>query len=181
MIAGELFLPKWQEFMASTVKNAYLCEAALAVGGFANLTLEDIEVVQGDVGVSGLADSLERLQTFAIGVEQGEVRADTNDYVLYRAGLYLTPARNIFESVRVNSHVRAVDDKGELLWKSYRNILGMAEEHCSSDARSEGCLEVTAAGWQPIGYLPDIGERRCGCGCKCSWEFSARSKEELDS
>jgi hypothetical protein len=53
-------------------------------------------------------------------------------------------------------------------------VLGEAD-HCSTeddpDGDREGCLELAALGWQPIGTLPKIGESVCIVNCHCRFAY----------
>lgn len=48
-----------------------------------------------------------------------------------------------------------------------RRVLGNPKtEHCTD------CPPLAAAGWQPLGTLPDIGDSECGGFCLCHFEYS---------
>ena len=172
MAMGLKPLEIWQQHTADTVKDLYVCEAAIAAGGFANLSPEILDKVTGTPDAPpGLAFSLDRLRQFAQDAADGKPGTNTEAAIINRASLYGDAGQGVYETVRVASHNAATDEAGRPHYLFYRRILGDAQ-HCRDSEYAEGCPSVAAAGWQEIGTLPEIGTCTCGPNCACSWEFS---------
>lgn len=156
---------------ARMVKSEYVTEAAIAVGGFGKITPEILQAIQGDVTqIPSLAFSIDRLSSFV--EEMKNATAGTEAQIVARSALYGASGNGIYELARRESHLRARDDKGRLRFLYERNILGANENHCHDGEYAEGCVEVTDAGWQPIGSLPLPGLRQCSVNCNCSIDYS---------
>ena len=95
------------------------------------------------------------LRDFAGQVASGAQRIDGR--FRQRVKLYVNSARGVYHETRRKVQQTA----GKTMEK---NVLS-GDEHCP------GCLDATAAGWQPIGSLPPIGTRTCLSHCRCHWEF----------
>ena len=160
MAAGDISIGAWQDEFAGVLKDTYLAAAALAVGGFARLTDEDLARVSAD-----LRFAYTRLERFARFAEQRMHDADSVGRVLARSALYARYTNGLYQRFRTESHTRAVDEDGNRLFLFETNILGNAE-HCSQ------CLEETAKGWVLIGTLVPVGNRICLANCKCRLSFS---------
>lgn len=179
MATGITTIDAWEDRQAEDVKSIYLAMVALADGGFDKITNADKErLTVGDE--AWLRFSLERLQAFASDVAIARdtgPNADgklpdmgTVEEIVNRAGMYADSANGVYEEQRTDSHKRATDSDGVALYLFERNILAMGEDvdHCQE------CPEISAAGWQPIGSLPRIGERECLMRCLCGMEYSLR-------
>jgi hypothetical protein len=162
----------WQMEVAQVVKQEYVAQAAMAVGGFDNLAPTDLRTVTGAPDAPpGLAFSMDRLATF--GEQLRDEAAGSAAEIVNRAGLYAAAGNSVYEEVRRESHKRAKDGKGRLRFLYERNILDdRAVRHCTSTADEIGCVELTTAGWQPIGSLPAPGLRRCKIACCCRLDYS---------
>lgn len=147
---GTLAIQDWQAAMMQAVKDSQLASAALAKGGFAQMTQADY----GRVGQSVRAQ-YGYLQTFAQQLADGSIALDGR--VPRRAELYVEAARGMFDKQqRADMRRRGMTEE--------RNILN-ATESC------DGCLDATALGWVPIGTLPPVGTRTCLSRCACSVIF----------
>ena len=109
------------------------------------------------------------LRGFAREVASG--KQARNGILLVRSDLYASAARGTYE------------DMGTYVNQVYggrtqeRRVLGDAE-HCRTvrtraeavlgQPGLEGCVELAAKGWQPIGSLPKIGQSPCRSNCKCT-------------
>lgn len=169
---GTVPVEEWRAQAASTIKDLFIAQAALAAGGFDRLTPEVQQSLIGSVDSKfGLAFSLDRLWKFGDAIATRELGADGAGVISRRAGLYADAANPVAEKVRRQEAIAARDSHGRPLFLFERNVLTPGE-NCADGASTEGCTEVTAQEWQPIGSLPDIGDRTCSFRCKCSWEFS---------
>lgn len=186
MSVGIKPLATWERDMADLIKDVNIAEAALARGGLSNLDAPALARVSGlpaptpgqpilippAVAPPGIAFSLDRLQSFAADVAEAVKPAMTSeDGIVARASLYAAASQSTFEDAKRESHRAARDGKGRALFLFERNILGEAQ-HCSNGEFTEGCIEVTRAGWSPIGTLPLPGLRTCGPNCACELIFS---------
>lgn len=150
---GRITLMQWRQEMRDVIKNVHLFSAALARGGWAQLTQADYgrvgNVVRGEYGY---------LERFAVGLSNGSIPTDGT--FVDRATMYAEAGRDTYHQVqRV-----AMSEAG---WKFESNKLNPAE-HCTG---SGSCVEQTERGRVPIGKLIPIGRRRCLRKCRCDLEF----------
>jgi hypothetical protein len=172
---GDIPIDQFQDWQATKTKQVYLIMAILGAGGEENLTPEMVSVVSGKPTLpSGVTFSFVRLENFANDIASGE--DGTVEAIQNRASAYAQSSLPMMETIRVVSHRNAKDDQGRPLFLFYRNIL-MPGDNCSDGEHTEGCIETTAAGWQPIGTLPEIGARTCKFNCRCAWNFSLTGME----
>lgn len=143
---GQISLAEWQISMAQEIKSAHLASAAVARGGFAQLT-------QSDLGRAGqlIRRQYEYLGNFARQIERGEVVLDGR--FLNRAALY-------GEAPRATYHVFDSLEQAQHGYEWEENVLNAAES-CAE------CIAETERGRVPIGELIPIGARTCLANCKC--------------
>lgn len=154
---GRISLDVWHAEMRLAVKNTHVMSAALAKGGWGQLTQRDY----GRIGAA-VRKQYDYLNGFANEVALG--RQTLNGRFLVRAKLYAQAARMMFERIREAEMIAAGMNEE-------RNILGFAD-HCFD------CVAMTALGWVLIGTLIPIGERQCGPNCKCRKAY--RYNPDLD-
>lgn len=173
MAAGITPLETWQRNMADSIKDLYICQGALAAGGFGNLTPAIVTAIAGDPGEPpGTSFSLSRLQGFTEDVEDEVQGVASEPAIIDRAALYADASRGTFENIKRISHMDARDPSGRLIYLFERNILGPTERHCRPGPFTDGCQQLTDQGWVPIGSMSLPGQRTCKMGCACSLEFS---------
>ncbi len=150
LVNGRMNLADWQKQVAREVKTMHMASAALAKGGWAQMTPQDT----GRVG-RVLRDEYGYLAQFAAQIKSGQQPLDGS--LVSRANLYAQAPRGTYH---------AVEEKGMMTQgkTECRNELGPAD-HC------EGCLQETAKGWVPIGGLVPIGHRLCLSNCHCRLEY----------
>lgn len=149
---GRLTLEQWERAFALQLKDLHLQEAALARGGWQNMT-------QADFGRVGrlLRDQYAYLHGFAQDIATGEY---PDSRILWRAGLYASSGREAYwraanvtaQAGRMTMERRvAVGDKGT----------------CSP------CTDLARLGWQRIGTLPPPGGPPCEgtVACRCEKEY----------
>lgn len=164
LIAEQISLAEWQLGMMEEIKTAHTAAAASASGGWAQMS-------QADWGATGrlIRDHYDFLRNFAAEIASGKQRLDGTARV--RTDLYAQAARGTFEEMR-RRYERLKDGMEE-----EARELGEAD-HCSSDddptGEREGCLELAALGWQPIGTLPKIGNSVCITRCHCRFVYRKR-------
>jgi hypothetical protein len=169
MLDGKISVDEWHRRIEDRTEGEYWALAALACGGLDELTEEEGRAVWGNGTKSGLDYSIDRLKAFKDEVEAGE--AGTAKQIVNRAGQYGDSGYSVNQEAARASHSRMSGATGiKILERSNLNYLA---EHCSNSAHAEGCIEVAAAGLQPIGTLPRIGERTCGGKCLCYWTFES--------
>lgn len=147
LVNGRVTLAEWQLGVARQLKNAHHASAALARGGWAQMTAQD----QGRLGPR-VKEQYHYLANFAAQIESGQQRLDGT--FLRRVTLYTQAPRGTYHDYETRG-------KQEQGYTECRNELGAAD-HC------EGCLAETARGWVPIGSLIPIGSRQCLSSCRCS-------------
>ncbi len=150
---GRITLMKWRQEMRDVVKSVHLFSAALARGGWAQITQADYgrigSVVRGEYGY---------LERFATGLSNGSISTDGS--FVDRANMYAEAGRDTYHQVqRV-----AMREAG---WWYESNKLNPAE-HCTG---AGSCVEQTDRGRVAIGKLIPIGRRRCLRKCKCDLEY----------
>lgn len=150
LIASRTSLAEWQQQMAREVKLTHLASTAAANGGWAQLSQADY----GRIGARVKAQYA-FLNNFAQEIASGKQRVDGS--LAVRSALYGQAGRQTYEEERRRLEGMAGQSEE-------RRILGPAD-HCS------GCLAAAAAGWQPIGTLPRIGDTPCRTNCRCHFVF----------
>jgi len=53
----------------------------------------------------------------------------------------------------------------------YANVLRDFARHCTGKLGRPSCVQVTAAGFKPLGEHPERGRRGCHWNCKCWWIY----------
>jgi len=150
LIAGRVTLAEWQVGVARQLKSAHYAAAALAKGGWAQMTPQE----QGRLGPL-LREQYHYLAAFAAQIESGQQKLDGT--LLSRVKLYTQAPRGTYHAVEAR-------DKQRQGYTECRNNLGLAD-HCA------GCLAETAKGWVPLGALVPIGARPCLHNCRCSISY----------
>lgn len=147
--AGTIDLATWQTQMAREVKNVHLASAALAKGGWAQMS-------PADLGRAGqrIRTQYEYLRNFAAQIASGEQRLDGT--LGRRAGLYVQAGRTTY-------HAQEREERRKRGATEERNVLH-ASDSCA------GCLDADALGWVALGTLPLPGTRLCKTNCRCSVE-----------
>lgn len=162
MARGDIQIQAWESWMARTIDELSVAQAAIGTGGFDRLSPEIIAGIEGvPAEPPGTRFSLERLQAFAEDVENGAPRNATVEAIQNRAGTYSDASNSIYEDARRQSHIVE-----KFLFE--KNLLGPTEEHCMPGKWTDGCFELTMLGWVPIGTIPLTGLRSCGPACLCS-------------
>lgn len=142
-------ITEWQLRMAQEIKIIHTYSAALAKGGWAQMTPADY----GRVGYR-LREQYAYLANFAAQIENG---LPLDGRFRERVKLYAQSGRLTYHMV-LRAERRLRGDTEE------RNVLGIAD-HCGE------CVSTTKRGWQPIGALPLIGTRQCRSNCRCHIEY----------
>lgn len=159
--SGSISLTEWRAGMAEQIKILDTSEAALARGGWDQMTQSD----WGWVG-SQVKEQYKYLDNFAGEISNGDQLL--NGVFLRRVKMYAQAGRGTFEEMR-RRYMRIYKDASE-----ERRVLGVAE-HCETYKGLEGCVELAQRGWQPVGTLPPIGDTPCMVNCKCSFEYRDQS------
>jgi hypothetical protein len=152
---GVLNLAEWQAGMMLEIKTLHTASAAAAKGGWAQMSASD----WGYMG-SEIKKQYEYLADFAAEIFSGY---PLDGRFFQRLDLYGRAARTSASQIfrRLNEFAGKTEE---------RRVLGIAD-HCNSSAGREGCLELAAKGWQPIGTLAKIGDATCHQNCRCSFEY----------
>lgn len=155
--ARQIDLVSWQVRMAREVKNVQLYSAAMAKGGWAQLSPADL----GRVG-QAVQVQLRFLNRFAQQIKTGEQAKDGR--LEMRARLYAQAGRALFHRVeRLDMEVRGMTEEA-----SVRH----ASDSCGD------CVEAEALGWVPIGTLVPVGSRECKGNCRCEIEYRATTPSQ---
>jgi hypothetical protein len=141
---GTLTPRQFYEAMQREVRLANNAAAALAKGGWAQMT-------QSDWGRNGalLREEYRHLRGFAADIAEGKL---SPAQVAARAKLYADSAWRRYWEVHEGQMTEA--GKGEEHWRTR-----------GDDRVCAVCLELEARGWQPIGSMPVPGSIHAGCRC----------------
>jgi hypothetical protein len=149
--SGRISLDSWVLGMRQSVKLTHLWSAALAKGGWAQLTFSDY----GAVGQT-LRFHYSRLDRLA---EQIAAGLPLDGRVTVRVEMYAESARKTYHDIEFRTIVASN------AYTEERNIIDPIAEHCA------GCDDASARGWVPLGSLPLPGQRTCLTNCKCRMEY----------
>ena len=155
LVNGRINLADWQRATAREIKNMHMASAALAKGGWAQMTPQDT----GRVGRI-IRDEYAYLANFAQQIKSGQQKLDGS--LVTRANLYAQAPRGTYHAIEQ----RGMMEQGKT---ECRNVLGPAD-HCEG---ANSCIEQTAKGWVPIGggAMVPIGSRLCLSNCRCRLEY----------
>ena len=151
LIDGGISLADWQTGMMSEIKTAHTASAALANGGWAQMT-------QSDWGATGqlIRTQYDYLRNFAAEIASGQQPLDGR--ALVRADLYGDAANGTYSEMgRRNAIIDGYTEE--------RRILEDTINAC------DGCISQAKLGWQPIGTLDPIDAEECSTKCRCEFEY----------
>lgn len=156
---GRINVADLQRIGARELAKAHVAAGMAAKGGKAQMAQADYGRIGGYVK-GELGHWKELMQEIADGRPlDGRVRQSLNNY--FRA------AANTYHRVQ---HLE-LQQRG---YDQYKNVLNDMARHCESAARPS-CPSVTARGYQPIGTLPERGQRACYWNCRCRWRYRKSS------
>lgn len=151
LVAGDAALPAWRATMAEALKAAHLEGAAVARGGWAQLSDADFQWVGQRVRAE-----IGYLQQFEDGLASGLIPLDGN--VAARAEMYVEQGRATQREMERRMAIgRGVTQE--------RNVLGGSSRPCGE------CPSLSSLGWVPAGTLPAVGARQCLSRCRCHLNF----------
>lgn len=152
LAAGRITVAEWRDAMAKELKHVHIAGSALGRGGWhtmdENARRWTANRIRSEIGY---------LDRFAAQIAAGEIPFDGRFEV--RASMYAQSAWSTMEASRR-------DDRYQQGHRWERNVMSSVEP-------CDQCISVTAAGWQPLGSLPEIGARSCLSNDRCSWLTSA--------
>ncbi len=139
---------QWERQMAESIRRTHTASAALAKGGWANLSQSDY----GKIGAT-CKEQYRYLDRFAAQIESGAIPLDGR--ILTRAESYVNHARITYAEDRLTI-------ERQLGATEVRSIRHSADS-CA------GCIEMAALGWVSIagGTMILPGDRQCKSHCKC--------------
>ena len=149
LLDGTITLSEWQLIMERSIKSIHTSSAALAVGGWNQMTYND----WGSVG-SLIKKQYQWLDNFAFDIYTEKQKLGL---LITRAKLYAQSGRGTYEEMRR----MLAEDQG---FNQERRGLAPAE-HCND------CVVEAEKGWQPIGTLRQIGDSQCRTNCLCRFFF----------
>ena len=149
--AGRLTLDAWTLSMRQSIKLTHLWSAALAKGGWAQLTASDYGVVGQTVRFH-----YQRLDRMAQQIAQG---LPLDGRVTVRVEMYAEAARKTYHDIEFRVIQSSTNFTEE------RNVIDPLAEHCAE------CDQASAVGWVPLGTLPRPGYRTCLTNCRCRMEY----------
>jgi len=151
LINGTVTLSEWTISMREYIRIIHTEAAALACGGWENVTPS----MWGYVG-SLIKKQYQFLDQFALDIQTNSTYW-LNGRLLVRMEMYSRAEWGTFESVL--QRLAIMSGKTE-----ERRVLGVAD-HC------DDCLSAAGQSWQPIGTLPLIGNSQCKTNCHCTFEY----------
>lgn len=153
----EITVAEWQKGMHRVIADTINANVAASKGGWAQMDAkargEAAQQIKQQLG--GIKKWNSRgLRGFAADIESGVQKLDGS--FINRAMMYVNSGRKGYEITKRKDMI----------------AFGMTEERNIRHATDScvGCLAATAAGWQPIGTLPMIGDRDCLTNDKCTFE-----------
>lgn len=148
---GKISLADWQTGMMREIKLTHTASAALANGGWRQMT-------QADWGATGqlIREQYDYLRNFAKEIADGTQPLDGR--MLVRADMYADASNGTFWEIDKRSHLQDGYDIG-------RRVLESGADHC------DDCLEYASEGWMPIEEIPEIGNSQCLTRCRCEIEY----------
>lgn len=148
---GKISLADWQTGMMREIKLTHTASAALANGGWGQMT-------QADWGATGqlIREQYAYLRNFAKEIADGTQPLDGR--MLVRADMYADAGNGTFWEIDKRSHLQDGYDIG-------RRVLESGADHC------DDCLEYASEGWMPIDDIPEIGNSQCLTRCRCEIEY----------
>jgi hypothetical protein len=159
LVAGNVTLSEWRSEMVTALKISHLEGAAVARGGWLQLTQADYSWLSNQ----RIRPQLTYLQNFHDDLAYG--RAPMDGTIASRAAMYVEAG------VGTNRQMesRMAEDRGEEL---ERNI-GMDD-----DRTCDGCQDASDQGWVPLGTLIPVGERDCLSNDRCFLDFRTGRPDE---
>lgn len=156
----------WERQQRRLVKDLHLQNAALAEGGFHNIT-------QSGYGRAGyqIRYNNARIAKFAQEMRSNPELLTKEKYLRRRAALYSANGRFTYEWVKQNAHKR----NG---FRYVENILELGVNHCTSTGETVGCVEMTERGRVPVDEYVLTGDRSCGPMCQCRSRYYKTLKAE---
>ena len=161
----KISLAQWQTAMAKEVKIVCTHAAALAKGGWANMS-------QADWGAVGrlTRDEYKRLQDFAVSIANGKVKllrldGEVNGQFLRQADQFAQSGVGTF-----NDMSRREASAGGATHE--QRVLDTAAQHCD-------CCIGEAGHWELIGTLKKIGNCDCHNNCRCHFIFGREVDGEI--
>jgi hypothetical protein len=156
LTAGDLAPAAWERQMATTLRDAHLTAAALAVGGWRQLPAYQDELTDRLTGeftyLAGFRAALPELSDAQVAARG----------TLYAQGVWAT-----YQQMR-----------GALADQS-----GMDEERNVTDPAAESCGECDALerdDWVDLGTLPEVGTRECLANCRCEIEYRSTAGQGVE-
>ena len=158
LIDGNISLASWQSGMMTEIKVTHTASAALANGGWAQMT-------PSDWGATGqlIREQYDYLRNYAKEIANGTQALDGR--ALVRSDLYADAANGTYWEMSKRSFSQDGYDEG-------RRVLEPGADHC------EDCEEYASEGWMPIDDIPEIGNSQCLTRCRCEIEFRRNGESE---
>lgn len=151
LIDGGISLASWQSGMMEQIKNTHVASAALANGGWSQMT-------PSDWGATGqlIRQQYDYLRNFAREIANGTQQLDGR--ALVRSDLYADAANSTYWQMTSREML-------DLGFTEGRRLLEPGVDHC------DDCLEYANDGWMPIDEIPEIGNSQCTTRCRCEIEY----------
>ena len=164
LIDGNISLAAWQTEMMSQIKLSHVASAALANGGFAQMS-------QADWGATGqlIREQYDFLRNFAREIADGTQAMDGR--ALVRSDLYADAANTTYWNMNTRSFTQDGYDEERRILDSDRST------------SCDDCIEFADEGWQPIGTLPEPGQDSvCMVRCRCrkAYRISTDPESEIE-
>lgn len=156
LIDGGISLASWQSGMMEQIKNTHVASAALANGGWSQMT-------PSDWGATGqlIRQQYDYLRNFAREIANGTQQLDGR--ALVRSDLYADAANTTYWNMTTRGFI---EDE----WEEEKRALEPGAAHC------DDCIEYANEGWQPIGTLPEPGDdSQCLKRCRCEKKYRRKT------
>jgi hypothetical protein len=154
---GRIDRTEWEYGMRAIIKDTNLYAAALARGGWSQMTASAL----GQVGAV-VRQQYRYLDGFVRDLRTGKQPRDGG--FTRRALLYVQAARGTYYRAE-RSVQRSLGATEE------RNVLAAEDTRTCNPNDPKSCTAQTARGWVPVGELIPIGQRLCLINCRCRLEY----------
>lgn len=158
LIDGRISLADWQMGMMEEIRISHAASAALANGGWAQMT-------PSDWGYEGslVKEQYKYLANFAEEIANGTQALDGR--ALVRSDMYADAVNGTYWEI----DKRSMTDEG---YDEGRRVLEAGVDHC------DDCEEYANDGWMPIEDIPEIGNSQCLTRCRCEIEYRKSGERE---
>lgn len=160
LVGGKIGVAQWEDATRSALKNLHTWNYLLGAGGEKMMSQSDY----GSLGQK-IKEEYKHLRGLSQELLEGKL---TEAQLRARMAMYTASGRTTHELARAKAHKKA--------GYSWEKRLRTKVNSCDS------CFDYAGLGWQPIGTLPEAGQKcECKSNCGCHKVFSRANTRPKDS